>query len=61
MTIKGAQLRQINGIPSVDAQGHNDPDWSPDGKRIAFTYDNRSGGVGTKAGSWATSKKSWNL
>jgi len=47
MTIRGGNLAQIDGVPAVDAQGHSDPEWSPDGKRIAFTYNNRSRGIGT--------------
>jgi TolB protein len=47
MTTRGSQLRQLDGVPAVDGQGHNDPEWSPDGRRIAFTYNNRSGNVGT--------------
>ncbi|MFN8621761.1 MAG: hypothetical protein U0869_13595 [Chloroflexota bacterium] len=53
ISIKGTNLKQIPNVPEVDAQGHNDPAWSPDGKKIAFTYDNRSGNVGTpKIGIW---------
>lgn len=47
ISMRGTGLRQLPNVPSVEAQGHNDPDWSPDGRRIAFTYNNRSGTTGT--------------
>jgi Tol biopolymer transport system component len=47
MTIKGGALKQIAGVPEADAQGHNDPAWSPDGKQLAFTYNSGKGQVGT--------------
>ena len=34
------------GIADDYPQGHDDPQWSPDGSRIAFTYNARSGAVG---------------
>lgn len=40
------------GTPSVptlaqfNPLGHNDPAWSPDGKLVAFTYNQRSGAIG---------------
>jgi Tol biopolymer transport system component len=34
------------GVKDVGVLGHNDPDWSPDGKHIAFSYNGRSGAVG---------------
>jgi len=46
MTIKGTQLHQIPNVPEADAQGHNDPSWSPDGKKIAFTYNFRRQSIG---------------
>ena len=47
LSIRGTNLRQLNDVPAIDAQGHNDPDWSPDGRRLAFTYNNRRGSIGT--------------
>ena len=38
--IKNLGVRQNRGL------GHNDPTWSPDGKRIAFTYNAREGAIG---------------
>jgi Tol biopolymer transport system component len=39
-SVNNLDVRQNRGL------GHNDPDWSPDGKRIAFTYNDRDGAVG---------------
>jgi len=46
MSSDGGRLQALD-LEVIDAQGHNDPDWSPDGKRIAFTYNIRSGQIGT--------------
>jgi Tol biopolymer transport system component len=39
-SVKNLDVRQNRGL------GHNDPAWSQDGKRIAFTYNDRDGAVG---------------
>jgi Tol biopolymer transport system component len=50
MSTTGRNLRSL-GVASRennygDDLGHNDPDLSPDGKRIAFTYADKGGGQG---------------
>ncbi|MBX3029076.1 MAG: PD40 domain-containing protein [Chloroflexi bacterium] len=50
MTSRGRNLKTL-GIESAKGAGgkdlgHNDPDWSPDGRFVAFTYNNRAGGQG---------------
>jgi len=50
MSTTGRGLRSL-GVASRtnnygDSLGHNDPDVSPDGKRIAFTYADKGGGQG---------------
>lgn len=50
MSTSGRGLKQLGVDSAIGAYqkpiGHNDPDVSPDGKRIAFTYDARGGGQG---------------
>jgi Tol biopolymer transport system component len=43
---RGGPLRTLP-VKDSPGLGHNDPSWSPDGKRIAFSYNGRDGGTGT--------------
>lgn len=45
LPIEGGKVRNL-GVRQYPGLGHNDPDWSPDGKRIAFTYNGRDGAIG---------------
>jgi dipeptidyl aminopeptidase/acylaminoacyl peptidase len=42
MNIRGGGLR-FSDIPNNSRMGHNDPEWSPDGGRIALTINSNSG------------------
>jgi Tol biopolymer transport system component len=45
LPVKGGDIKNL-GVKDEKAYGHNDPDWSPDGHQIAFTYNGRSGSIG---------------
>jgi Tol biopolymer transport system component len=42
MTANGRNLRAVD-LRDSNRLGQNDPEWSPEGRRIAFTYNSRSG------------------
>lgn len=46
LPVGGGKVKNL-GVEDTRGLGHNDPDWSPDGRQIAFTYNGRSGSVGT--------------
>ena len=49
---KTGRLRKA-GAPTQGDLGHNDPDFSPDGRRIAYTYNNNAGTTGKpRIGIW---------
>jgi Tol biopolymer transport system component len=45
ITSTGKNLHPL-GVKTARGLGHNDPDWSPDGRTLAFTYDDKSRDVG---------------
>ena len=45
-TGKGLKSMGIDHDGTYPPLGHNDPAWSPDGRSIAFTYDDKGGGKG---------------
>jgi len=42
----GGGTPSVPNVAQFNPLGHNDPTWSPDGKLVAFTYNQRSGAIG---------------
>lgn len=45
MTTNGTKLTNLN-VRTANSLGHNDPEWSPNGKQVAFTYNAKHGADG---------------
>ena len=45
LATKGGRLEAVK-VRTIGDLGHNDPEWSPDGRRIAYTHNHRDGTVG---------------
>lgn len=45
LPVEGGDVRNL-GLPEESPLGHGDPDWSPRGDRIAYTFYHREGPIG---------------
>lgn len=46
LSTKGGAV-SVPNLSEVSPLGHSDPAWSPDGRTVAFTYNQRSGAIGS--------------